>query len=338
MKYMREKRRNKPIDFSIQAVKIDWEKVCIRISKFTRFKYFFLEKPSRLVVDIYPSKVKGCGRINILNNELFAALKYAQFNRRTTRLVFYLKGSRNLLIRRFGEKIVIKPRIKKLYFYSSGIRRIVIDPGHGGRDPGAIGPTGLKEKDVVLDIAFMLKDLIRKKTDLKVYLTRRDDRYVPLEKRIKFAKKVRADLFISIHVNASRNRYLRGLEIYYLDPMVNVASIRRLKGTDFIVADLIATSNLRASRELALDIHRGILRSLRKKVRFRSNGIKRGPFYVLLFNNIPSVLIEAGYISNPREENLLRKRYFRRLIAEGIFNGLKDYLTRRLRVVEARAR
>ena len=330
-KYREEKRRNTPVVLKDGFLQLTGNSLVIKLPRRVDVRYFFLEKPKRVVFDLKPAKVLQGRRFRA--KAPFRVVRCAQYRPKVVRVVAELSREDVLVVRK-GGSIVLKPKVRKIYLYSSGVRVVVIDPGHGGRDPGAIGPTGLKEKDVVLDVAKRLKRLIEEKTDLKVYLTRTKDFYVPLDERIRFARRMGADLFISIHINANRNRRLSGVETYYLDPRIDVVRrrYRSLKGLNFILSDLVVTSNLKTSKELAEEIQKGIC----KRTLLRSNGIKRAPFYVLLFNDIPSILVEAGYISNPREERLLKRSWFRQRLAEGIFEGLKSYLLKRVRVLEAR--
>ena len=331
IKYREERRRKTPVFLKESFLRLIGNSLVIKLPKRVGVKYFFLEKPQRVVFDLKPAKILAGNRIRAKTP--FGIIRCAQYRPKVVRVVAELSDG-NVMVVRKGTSIVLKPKARKTYLYSSGVRVVVIDPGHGGRDPGAIGPSGLMEKYVVLDVAKRLKRLIEERTDLKVYLTRTRDIYVPLDERVRFARRVGADLFISVHLNANRNKRLSGAETYYLDPRVDAVRRRykSLKGLNFILSDLVITSNLKTSKELAEEIQKGICR----KTLLRNNGIKRAPFYVLLFNNTPSILVEAGYISNPREERLMKRSWFRQRLAEGIFEGLKSYLIKRVRVLEAR--
>ena len=217
------------------------------------------------------------------------------------------------------------------------IKRIVIDAGHGGNDPGAIGRTGLREKDVNLDLAKRLSRLLNNE-GAEVVLTRSSDVTVPLSRRIDIANSSRADLFISIHSNANRVRGLSGFEIYYVsagsDSKRALSSARdtpldlersyfshaslNLKAT---LWDMIYTYNRAESIELAREICRKIDRDLETKVL----GIKGAGFYVLKGIQMPGILIEIGFLSNPQEERLLRNNYYRQQIAEAILGGIENY-------------
>ena len=220
------------------------------------------------------------------------------------------------------------------------IKKIVIDAGHGGNDPGTIGKRGLREKDVNLDIAKRLSKLLRA-DGIDVVMTRSTDSFIPLERRVAIANNSRADLFISIHSNANRVRSLNGLEVYYISP--NVSDSKRalycaqnaalnldksffasnpslnLKAT---LWDMIHTSNRAESVRLARYVCGAVDNNLNTKVL----GTKGAPFYVLKGARMPAILIEAGFLSNYQEERLLKNAYYRQQIAESIEQGIHRYV------------
>jgi len=217
---------------------------------------------------------------------------------------------------------------------------VVIDPGHGGKDPGAIGVTGLKEKEVILDIAQRLAKLLRTRLGLKVILTRNDDTFIPLSARTKLANAQGADLFVSIHANASKRREANGFETYFLDQAKNDAgraaailensalrfelpevSVAGMSDLDFILYDMIQNEFHQESEHLA-----GIIQGeLEKKLHIGSRGVNQAPFYVLNGAYMPAVLVEAAFISNPEEETLLKKRWFRQKIAESLYESVRAF-------------
>ncbi len=219
---------------------------------------------------------------------------------------------------------------------------VVIDPGHGGHDPGAIGPTGLKEKDVTLRIARQLKRILEERYNLRVYLTRKDDRYLELKERTKIANKKMADLFVSIHANASPKRSTSGVETYLLNwtndreamrvaARENQISLEKMKAQQselgMILASLKRESKRDESLKLAHYIQRSIVTGLSRHYRgIRNLGVKQALFYVLVDADMPSVLVEVGFISNPREERLLRSSRFQKKTAESIAAGIFRYL------------
>lgn len=218
------------------------------------------------------------------------------------------------------------------------VKRIVIDPGHGGTDYGAIGPSGLKEKDVALDIALELAKIIKKNSDIEVILTRESDITLKLSERTALAKARRADLFISIHANASKNKKISGIEVYYLNNtddrasqrvamLENINSDKTISDLKMTLLDLAISANVDESMRLAQYVQNGIVTNLKKRYpNVKDRGVKYALFYVLLGTEIPSILIETSFISNPLEEKRLRSRGYRRLIAKGIFEGIMRYI------------
>ncbi len=219
------------------------------------------------------------------------------------------------------------------------IRAIVLDPGHGGYDPGAIGPGRVEEKAVVLDVAHRLRDRLATE-GIKVYLTRADDRFIPLSQRAAFANQRSADLFVSIHANSSRARGAAGYEAYYLSeatddaaralaaaeneaPETEATAPGATKDTDAIVWDLLNTENRTESRELASAVCRGMKWFLPSQNR----GVKSARFYVLKWARMPAVLIEIGFVTNRAEGQRLESAAYRQRVADGIAQGLLTYKT-----------
>jgi N-acetylmuramoyl-L-alanine amidase len=219
----------------------------------------------------------------------------------------------------------------------TGLRRIVIDPGHGGKDPGAIGPSGLKEKDVTLAMSLKIAERLRETLGCEVILTRDRDVYLPLEERTAIANKVGADLFISVHANAAPNRQAFGIETYYLNFSKNdkaAAVAARENGTtlkevgdlELILFDLMANAKINESSRLAAEIQRALVGRLGKQFdEIRDLGVRQGPFYVLLGATMPSVLVEAAFISHPREERRLATSSYHEHTADAIADAVKSY-------------
>ncbi len=220
----------------------------------------------------------------------------------------------------------------------SEIKTIVIDPGHGGKDPGAVGRRGTREKDITLKVSLYLRDLINKRLGKKVLMTRHRDKFVALEDRADFANKHGADLFVSIHVNAHPKRSVKGLEIYYFGKasdrraMEVAARENREDGItldpdlEFILADLRTTKMVQDSLEFAWTTSQRMVHRLDGRYKVANHGVKTAPFYVLRFTTMPSILAEIGYVSNPAEEKRLASKAFQRQIAEAIFDGIKTYV------------
>ena len=237
-----------------------------------------------------------------------------------------------------GEKTWVSPALFSYVKNMGTIRegeqiKIMIDPGHGGKDPGAMG-NGLREKDIVLDIARRLARQLRA-SGVKVYMTRDKDAFISLRGRAKMANKIMPDVFISIHANSSRSKTAKGIEVYYVSEKVDDStravvaaenSALRFEGTTddklkVIVWDIIHTENRAESRKLA----EAIAHNIAKIMRSPNRGAKGAPFYVLKWTNVPSVLIEVGFISNPQEARKLADPAYREKIARAIFEGLISY-------------
>ncbi len=220
----------------------------------------------------------------------------------------------------------------------SRLKTIVIDAGHGGKDPGTIGKTGLKEKDINLDIARRLARIL-KNSGVNVIMTRTNDTYPSLARRVAIANNAKADLFMSIHTNANRVRSLKGFEVYYVSPKADdakraLASAREAalnldKGyfasnslyLRAIVWDLLYTYNRGESMELA----RSICHTINRDVDVCVLGVKNANFFVLRGARMPAVLIEIGFLSNSKEEKLLKNNFYRQEIVESLIRGIEDY-------------
>ncbi len=217
-------------------------------------------------------------------------------------------------------------------------RRILIDPGHGGHDPGTTSRKGLREKDLVLDISKRVAELLRSNT-FEVLMTRDSDIFIPLEERTAIANSKGADLFVSIHINASRSTRPRGTETYFLnlttDPDAaevaareNASSTRRLSELNNLLQKVMNNSKITESRELATQIQDAMASTLLpSKNDVRNRGVKKAPFYVLLGAQMPAVLVEVAYLSNQKDEALLNDPNYRQKVAESIAKGINTYHT-----------
>jgi N-acetylmuramoyl-L-alanine amidase len=220
---------------------------------------------------------------------------------------------------------------------TSTLRRIVVDAGHGGKDPGAVGKSGTLEKDVTLQMAKALSKELTKQIGCEVILTRSGDVYLPLEERTAIANKVGADLFISLHANANKNRKAFGIETYYLNfskndkaaavaARENGTSIKQVSDLEMILFDLMANAKINESSHLATVIQEGLVKGVSKKYsQVRDLGVRQGPFYVLLGATMPSVLVETAFISHPREEKRLKSSAYQKTAAKAIAAAIKDY-------------
>jgi N-acetylmuramoyl-L-alanine amidase len=219
------------------------------------------------------------------------------------------------------------------------IGRIVIDPGHGGHDTGTIGPTGLMEKDLCLDIALRLGKIIEQRLPgADVVYTRSDDTFVPLEERTNIANEAKADLFISIHANSSKDHEARGIETYYLNlkgsaeamevaARENATAQGGVHELQDLVMKIARTEKIDESKELAEDIQDSLSKRMQKTHKpVRNRGVRKAPFVVLIGADMPSILTEISFLSNPADEQLLKKPEQRQKVAEGLYQGVASYL------------
>ena len=216
------------------------------------------------------------------------------------------------------------------------VSRIVIDPGHGGHDPGVLGK-GLDEATLVLDVALRLEKLLQKEPGVEVVLTRRTDVYLPLEERTEIANRQHADMFLSIHANASRNEDARGVETFYLSfasspdaeavaARENSASTREMHQLPDLIKTITLNNKLDESRDLANMVQDALVTNLRKSNRqIRSRGVKKAPFVVLIGAAMPSVLAEISFVSNHQELTLLKTPAYRQKIAESLLAAVSKY-------------
>ncbi|HDR14075.1 MAG TPA: N-acetylmuramoyl-L-alanine amidase [Desulfobacteraceae bacterium] len=218
------------------------------------------------------------------------------------------------------------------------VRRVVIDPGHGGKDPGCNLPGGVFEKDIVLDVGKILAERIRTRFGWEVFLTRECDEFLPLERRTAIANMHKADLFISLHINAHKNSSVHGIETYFLNMATdenavmvaareNATSEKNLSDLQTILNELMMNTKIEESSRLAHSVHKGLVGHVGSKYKNVKNlGVKQAPFYVLIGAEMPAVLLELGFLTNGTEKKRLMDKGYRRILAEGISAGLKNYL------------
>ena len=332
-----------------------YTRIVIDVGELREYVYNRLKSPDRIYVDIYQAKLNPIlyEKIILVQNDHLSQIRVAQKTSSTVRIV----ADMNLDISSFRVwhlpdpfRIIIdihpskfyrpsQPGSKKLSIIRQlglGVQRVVIDPGHGGKDPGCVGKNGTLEKDVVLTVSRLLKTLLEK-DGLEVILTRGSDIFLPVENRTVIANQKQADLFISIHANATRNRKLSGVETFYLnfsqDPSViataareNATSTKNISKMKDIIEKIIQNTKIPESKELAKDIQNNLVSSLSKKYsNINSLGVKGGPFWVLIGAEVPSVLVEISFLSNPTEEKRLQSTQYRQRIAQGIYEGIMAY-------------
>jgi N-acetylmuramoyl-L-alanine amidase len=332
-----------------------YTRIVIDVGELREYSYNRLKSPDRIYVDIYQTKLNPIlhEKTILVQADYLSQIRVAQKTRSTIRIVADI----NLDISSFRVwhlpdpfRIIIDIHSSKFYRPSQptsknisiirqlglGVQRVVIDPGHGGTDPGCVGKNGTLEKDVVLTVSRLLKTLLEKE-GLEVILTRGSDIFLPVENRTVIANQKQADLFISIHANASRNRKLSGIETFYLnfnqDPSViataareNATSTKNIRKMKAIIEKIIQNTKIPESKELAKEIQNNLVRSLSKKYsNINSLGVKGGPFWVLIGAEVPSVLVEISFLSNPTEEKRLKNTQYRQRIAQGIYEGIMAY-------------
>jgi len=283
--------------------KEDIVRVVLDLSSITKYTVFSLTNPFRVVIDIYGSEKPHLTRPSPAED------KKIQERKVETRNIFH------------------------------NIRSVVIDTGHGGHDPGAIGVEGLKEKDVVLDIGFRVGRIIKENfPEINVIYTKEADVYLTLEERVAIANAKKADLFISIHANASKNKSASGIETYFLDfakeksamevvARENATSIEGVEEVQTILKDLLISSKYNDSSLFASIVQRNLVARLKAEYDdINDLGVKQGPFFVLLGSAMPSILVEVSFITHPVEGRRLASSSYREKIAEGIFEGIREYI------------
>jgi N-acetylmuramoyl-L-alanine amidase len=255
------------------------------------------------------------------------------------RLVIDIQGQKNAdaaAVDKSKKKTATTPE-KGKQMAVSGIRKIVLDPGHGGKDPGAIGAGGMAEKDIVLAVAKKLERKLKQEMGVEVILTRRDDRFIPLEDRTAIANAEAADLFVSLHMNASPNGEARGLETYYLDNTNDEGSLRlaaRENGTSrrnvsdlqFILSDMTQNVKLEDSITLAHHLQHSLVNGM--STRFadvKDLGVKKALFYVLVGARMPSVLVEMFFITNQTEGRAMSQETYQNAVVDALYDGILKY-------------
>ncbi|MBI5604716.1 MAG: N-acetylmuramoyl-L-alanine amidase [Deltaproteobacteria bacterium] len=318
-----------------------------------------IEKPERLYLDLYPARL-ALGRASplVIKDGLLKGARIGQYEASTVRLVldiesikgykiFTLENPFRLIVDVSGkEKIADRPtepagRERKLSLAQQlglGVKRVIIDAGHGGKDKGATGKGGLYEKDLTLKIAKKFAQRIQQDLKLEALLTRETDHFVRLEDRTAIANTKHADLFVSIHVNASPNPLAEGIETYFLNLATDEESIRvaarenatstkRISDMQKILKDLMLNTKIDESSRLAGHVQQTLIRSITEKYPPVKNlGVKQAPFYVLIGAQMPAILVEVSFISNDRErERLCQDEYLDRIV-DGLLNGIDGYI------------
>jgi N-acetylmuramoyl-L-alanine amidase len=326
-------------------------RIVIDVGKLREYTFNELKSPNRIYVDIYQAKLNSIlnGQVFPVKNDYLNQIRLAQKTASTVRCVVELDLSKayyrvwhlpdpfRIIIDIYPSKISKPSPPSMIRQLGLVIRKIVIDPGHGGEDPGCAGKSGLREKDVVLDVAKRLKKILESKENMEVILTRESDIFIPVENRTVVANQSQADLFISIHANASRNSHLRGVETFYLNlsqdssvvetaVLENATSSTNISQMGETIKKILQNSKIPESKELAEAVQNNLVKSLSQKYKgVNSLGVKGGPFWVLIGADVPSILAEISFLSHPEEESRLMSSQYLELVAQGIYEGIMQY-------------
>jgi N-acetylmuramoyl-L-alanine amidase len=332
----------------------EYTRIVVDLTGPAYYDLFELTEPNRVVIDLKEANTLLSNKEFIINDQVISKVRWGYFTPGTLRVVvdlvksaetkvftlkkFYDKPDR-LVIDIFRSDLGKKEEEKRAVFQkkSRGSYIVVIDPGHGGEDPGAIGKSGVKEKTIALGIAKKLRDAISRERNVKAFLTRENDYFIPLRRRWRIAKEYNADLFISIHVNAGFNRNKKGAEVYCLSLGGASQEAARILADQENSSDLIGGVDLAScpdgvdsilvSMEQTRTINDGLilgkitLGELKNVHSINFPEPLQAGFAVLRAPDIPSILVEVGYLSNPQEEKLLSTHPFQTKIAEAIKKG-----------------
>lgn len=338
-------------------------RIVIKLEKSSEYESKLLSNPSRLVIDIENTVLHPPKQELSVKDGVVEKVRASQYSETVSRVVvdiekmkayniFKLSDPQRIVIdaiRPVKEKVKVSPKHKQSKTEEKEpigepslaqqlglkVKTVVIDPGHGGSDTGAIGPNDLQEKDVVLDIGLELKKILEKDPTYDVYLTREEDLFVPLDQRTAFANQKGADLFLSIHLNSARSSNRgSGIETYYLSlasdkeamltaAFENATASRRVKDLEGTVRSILKYTKLEESREFSKIVQEKLVTKLQRDDR----GIKRAPFVVLIGANMPSVLTEVSFLNQPEEAELLATKEYRFKIAESLADAINFYAT-----------
>jgi N-acetylmuramoyl-L-alanine amidase len=293
-------------------------RVVVDIKSFENYKIFSLKDPFRIIIDVWGKGSNGSPS----QEQPIAQKDPGKSPFKTSRIT-----TDNLKSSDIARQLAL------------GVRKIIIDPGHGGPDPGAPGYIkGVWEKDIVLKLALNLAKKLRTRLNCTVELTRSTDKKLTLEERTAIANTQRADLFISLHCNAAKNKRLTGFETYILnlatdDQSITVAarenatSKKNISDLEYILSDLMKHAKIEESTRLANDVHKSMIQGMKKKYSgIVDHGVKQAPFYVLLGARMPSILIETSFISNKRECQRLLTESYRNTVCHAITDGIEKYI------------
>ncbi len=333
-----------------------YTRVVVEFSARVAARVHQLDKPARLYMDFEGVQAAKFAKSITVEDGLLRRVRMAQNTPGRARLVVDLEryGRHRLFTLPGPDRVVLDvydtAKAKSEAKQSAGVSpsaperpvTVVLDPGHGGRDPGAVGIGGLREKDLTLSVALDLQHRLRAR-GFRVVMTRSTDETLSLEERTALAEGVGGDVFISLHANAAE-RSAHGVETYYLDTSHEGHTLRlaaresgvtpqQVDALDREVARLRLSDTAHSSIALANGVHRSIIAEVQQVFRsVRDLGVKQGPFQVLFLSSAPSVLIEMGFVTNPRDARRLKRRIYQQVVAEQIARALSDYRRTQLRV------
>ncbi|NQY21783.1 MAG: N-acetylmuramoyl-L-alanine amidase [Campylobacteraceae bacterium] len=358
-KTLRKHKSNYNSKYTIQDVYVQNNMIIIDFNTRITSSYltFFEQKYSRLTKDVFNivGTFKEAKQTKLKMNNVHR-ITVSQFKKDRIRIVLSNKTNLKTLFRIKKNRIIIEvtnipksknrtrisPLMKKRYSFKRN-KIVVIDAGHGGKDSGAIGPGKKYEKHAVLKVAKNLYKIL-KKEGYKVYITRTSDRFIKVRNRTILANKKRADIFISIHANAApkaKASWANGIETFFLSPArsdrakriaakENKSDMRKMDySTKSSFLTILNRPKITASQKLAIDVQKNILYRLRKSYKnVKDSGVREGPFWVLVGAQMPSILVEIGYITHPLESKRLYSRKYQLLLAKGIAKGVNSYFAK----------
>ena len=322
-----------------------------------------LDTPHRLVVDLNNTRLSdNCEDAHAIQDGLLRRVRTGQYTHNTARVVldienldkyrvFSLQNPYRVVLDVYAPENGQKQTRSQLAGYQFDtdtdeytsslveqlgltIQTVMIDPGHGGKDPGAVHGD-IYEKDINLDVALRLGEMLEKQGFTVIY-TRTEDKFIPLEERTALANSKKADLFVSLHVNAHNNARVQGFELYSLNlakskeavrvaARENAVSVKKISDLQVILTDLMLNTKIKESKQLAQKLHTKTLSHSRQYYSIRDHGVREAPFYVLMGAKMPAVLVEMGYLSNPTERKRLLSSKYQQRIAQGLVQGITAY-------------
>ncbi|QQN98918.1 N-acetylmuramoyl-L-alanine amidase [Pseudomonas sp. SW-3] len=327
-----------------------------------QYKTFSLSTPERLIVDLRGASLSGDFSQLALGNTVIRSIRSGRFGQVDTRIVLDLSGP--VQLNSFllppqdgqGDRLVLdlKPSAPLNIAEATQARGdkahprrdiiVVVDPGHGGKDPGAVGAKGEREKDVVLSIAQLLAKRLKREKGFDVKLVRNDDFFVPLRKRVEIARKHNADIFISVHADAAPRLTASGASVYCLSEggatsatarfmaqrengadLLGATSLLNLKDKDPMLAGVILDMSMNATIAASLQLGSTVLGSLAAITSLHQKRVEQAGFAVLKSPDVPSILVETGFISNARDSQRLVTARHQQAVADGLFEGLQRY-------------